>query len=40
MSDIVKAIAAFVFFLCSAAFVGTWVGVGFYVARCVVEVLM
>jgi hypothetical protein len=40
MSDIVKAIAAFVFFLCSATFVGAWVGLGFYVARRVVEVLL
>ena len=35
-----KVLASIVFFLGSAAFVGTWVGIGFYVARCVVEVLL
>ena len=37
---IAKVIAGVVFFLGSAAFVGTWVGFGFYVARFVVEVLL
>jgi hypothetical protein len=36
----IKVIAGITFFLGSAAFVGTWVAVGFYVARLIIEVLM
>lgn len=37
---IAKVIAGTIFFLGSAAFVGTWVAVGFCVARLIIEVLI
>jgi len=40
MSDILKGVSLFIFFLSSAAFVGAWVAVGFYVAQFILGMLL